>query len=273
MLVEGAPGHGFAACAGSSAGSERSRTRCTSASSSAAGEATRPAPTARGPASPRGAGGPGRRAGHRRAVGPEDRCGAAFSQDLEPDRRRNPVARRVLEQVRPARLSCADRARLPDARPPGAHALRGRGPPRRADDGAGLGAGQHALCARRAFGRPASQRRRPPDRDRARPPRRGKHGSGRRARPGNDARGRSARRHRPGAGEGGGHLLYAGPPEGVALVAGSVTGEFLSGRRKVAVPRARATAPASAAQLKLTGARGTTSRTSTWLFRSGSSAS
>ena len=60
----------------------------------------------------------------------------------------------------------------------------------------------------------------------------------------------------PAAGEGGGHLLYAGPPEGVALVSGSVTGEFLSGRRKVAVPEPERRRSAHVSQLKLTGARG-----------------
>ena len=60
----------------------------------------------------------------------------------------------------------------------------------------------------------------------------------------------------PGAGEGGGHLLYTGPPEGVALVSGSVTGEFLSGRRKVLVPQPVRRRSARGAVLKLTGARG-----------------
>jgi excinuclease ABC subunit A len=60
----------------------------------------------------------------------------------------------------------------------------------------------------------------------------------------------------PGAGEGGGHLLYAGPPAGVGLVSGSVTGDFLSGRRTVAIPQPERRRSARGAQLKLTGARG-----------------
>ncbi len=60
----------------------------------------------------------------------------------------------------------------------------------------------------------------------------------------------------PGAGEGGGYLLYAGPPEGVAEVSGSVTGEFLSGRRRVAVPALERRRPVKGGHLKLTGARG-----------------
>ena len=46
----------------------------------------------------------------------------------------------------------------------------------------------------------------------------------------------------PGAGEAGGQVLYAGPPEGIAEVAGSVTGEFLSRPAAGRGPRARATA-------------------------------
>ena len=58
----------------------------------------------------------------------------------------------------------------------------------------------------------------------------------------------------PGAGEAGGQLLYAGPPDGIAEVAGSATGDFLTGRRRVAVPERRR-AP-DKGHLRLTGARG-----------------
>jgi excinuclease ABC subunit A len=64
----------------------------------------------------------------------------------------------------------------------------------------------------------------------------------------------------PGAGEGGGSLLYTGPPAGIAAATatatGSVTGEFLSGRRKTAVPEAQRRRPVQAERLKLKGARG-----------------
>jgi excinuclease ABC subunit A len=40
----------------------------------------------------------------------------------------------------------------------------------------------------------------------------------------------------PGAGEAGGRLLYAGPPAGIVDVPGSATGDFLSGRRRLAGP-------------------------------------
>ena len=43
----------------------------------------------------------------------------------------------------------------------------------------------------------------------------------------------------PGAGEGGGQILYEGPPAGAAAVADSATGAFLSGRRRAPVPAAR----------------------------------
>ncbi len=43
----------------------------------------------------------------------------------------------------------------------------------------------------------------------------------------------------PGAGDAGGRILYVGPPDGVAQAEGSLTGEFLSGRRKPLVPHHR----------------------------------
>jgi excinuclease ABC subunit A len=57
----------------------------------------------------------------------------------------------------------------------------------------------------------------------------------------------------PGAGEGGGRVVYEGPPAGVADVAESATGEFLSGRRRVAVPDRRRDAAGS---ITLNGASG-----------------
>lgn len=58
----------------------------------------------------------------------------------------------------------------------------------------------------------------------------------------------------PGAGEAGGNLIYAGPPEGVLDCPASVTGAFLSGRRHVAIPRSRR--PARRGTIELKGARG-----------------
>lgn len=43
----------------------------------------------------------------------------------------------------------------------------------------------------------------------------------------------------PGAGAAGGGVLYEGPPEGLADCPGSATGDFLAGRKEVAVPSAR----------------------------------
>src|SRR5262249_43047278 len=58
----------------------------------------------------------------------------------------------------------------------------------------------------------------------------------------------------PGAGEGGGRLLYVGPPEAIGAAAGSVTGEFLAGRRRLLVPERRRSTDGGA--LRLTGVRG-----------------
>ena len=43
----------------------------------------------------------------------------------------------------------------------------------------------------------------------------------------------------PGAGEAGGHLVAAGTPAEVAATAGSITGEYISGRREIPVPAVR----------------------------------
>ncbi len=58
----------------------------------------------------------------------------------------------------------------------------------------------------------------------------------------------------PGAGEAGGRLVFAGPPDQIAAAEGSVTGEFLSGRRTIAVPERRR--PTDKGQLRLTRVRG-----------------
>ncbi|KWZ72614.1 excinuclease ABC, A subunit [Winkia neuii] len=43
----------------------------------------------------------------------------------------------------------------------------------------------------------------------------------------------------PGAGEGGGHVVYSGPVKGIEAAKGSLTGDYLAGRRKIEVPEAR----------------------------------
>ncbi|MGO1511426.1 MAG: excinuclease ABC subunit UvrA [Actinomycetales bacterium] len=43
----------------------------------------------------------------------------------------------------------------------------------------------------------------------------------------------------PGAGETGGHIVYSGPYEGLAGVEGSVTGDYVAGRREILVPAER----------------------------------
>ncbi len=57
----------------------------------------------------------------------------------------------------------------------------------------------------------------------------------------------------PGAGQGGGQLLYVGPPAGIADAKESVTADFLTGRKTVTIPERRRE---GRTPLKLTGARG-----------------
>jgi excinuclease ABC subunit A len=58
----------------------------------------------------------------------------------------------------------------------------------------------------------------------------------------------------PAAGEAGGQVLYVGPPGGIAGTPQSATADFLSGRRRVAVPERRR--PADKGAIRLSGARG-----------------
>ncbi|MFO0954279.1 MAG: excinuclease ABC subunit UvrA [Isosphaeraceae bacterium] len=58
----------------------------------------------------------------------------------------------------------------------------------------------------------------------------------------------------PGAGAGGGNVLYQGPPGSIPAGIGSATGDFLSGRRGPSIPERRRAVGNS--RLKLTGARG-----------------
>jgi excinuclease ABC subunit A len=57
----------------------------------------------------------------------------------------------------------------------------------------------------------------------------------------------------PGAGEEGGHVVYQGPPAGVVGSPDSVTGAYLSGQRRIAVPSRRR--PANHGSLRVVGAR------------------
>src|SRR5262249_51068450 len=58
----------------------------------------------------------------------------------------------------------------------------------------------------------------------------------------------------PGAGEAGGRLLYAGPTAGFQAAEGSATADYLSGRRRPAIPRTRRTG--TGRHIELIGARG-----------------
>ena len=59
----------------------------------------------------------------------------------------------------------------------------------------------------------------------------------------------------PGAGEHGGHVVAAGTPAEIAANAASLTGDYLAGRRKIDINKAR-TAPDAQRLLKIVGARG-----------------
>jgi excinuclease ABC subunit A len=58
----------------------------------------------------------------------------------------------------------------------------------------------------------------------------------------------------PGAGEAGGRILYVGPPSEIGTAQGSATGDFLSGRRRIAVPERRKARDKG--HLRLSAARG-----------------
>ena len=70
----------------------------------------------------------------------------------------------------------------------------------------------------------------------------------------------------PGPGVRGGHVVAAGPLDEVIAEPKSVTGQYLSGRRRIEIPAqppARSATPSSSSAAPRT----TTSRTSTWRFR------
>ena len=54
----------------------------------------------------------------------------------------------------------------------------------------------------------------------------------------------------PGAGEHGGNVVYAGPVKGILRHEGSITGEYLSGRRSIPVPKSRRTTGSDAIVVK-----------------------
>ena len=98
----------------------------------------------------------------------------------------------------PARVPGAGRARLPDARSRGRHALRGRVAAGPAGDADRLGPGRGLLRPRRADRRAPPARHRPAAGQPGRPPRRGQQRARRRARRGDHPRRRLADRPRPG---------------------------------------------------------------------------
>ena len=65
------------------------------------------------------------------------------------------------------------------------------------------------------------------------------HGDRRRARRGDDPGRRPRRRHRPGAGEHGGEIIVSGTVKDLMKSKASITGQYLSGKRKIEVPQLR----------------------------------
>ena len=95
------------------------------------------------------------------------------------------------------RLPARRRSRLPDARSPVVDAVGRRSAAHQPRDVARLGAGRHAVRARRAVDWPAHARQRAADRDPPAAPRSGQHRDRRRARRRHDRGGGSPRRHGP----------------------------------------------------------------------------
>ena len=154
-----------------------------------------------------------------------------------PRRRRGPAG--AEGDPRPARTAARHRARLSELQPALRHALGRRIAAHPAVHADRLRADGHALRARRAEHRPASEGQRQDDRDAREPARHRQHGDRRRARRGHHSRRRSHRRDGPGPGrarrQGGG----AGALDDVLACKASPTGQFLSGKRSIAMPKQR----------------------------------
>ncbi len=128
------------------------------------------------------------------------------------------------------------RPRLPHARPPVAHALGRRAGARRPHPRGRLLAGEYALHPRRAVGRPAPARSA------------GSWRSSRSCAPRRTPSSSSSTTQKiireadhiidlgPGAGERGGDVLFAGPYGDLLACRESLTAEYLTGRRRIAVP-------------------------------------
>ena len=130
--------------------------------------------------------------GAHRARSREVLHGAAAHREGSGDRRQGAEG-----DPAPARLPARRRPRLPDARSPVVDAVGRRSAAHQPRDVARLGAGRHALRARRAVDRPAHARQPAADRDPSAAARSGQHRDRRRARRRHDRRGGSPGRHGP----------------------------------------------------------------------------
>ena len=129
---------------------------------------------------------------------PLDRVKRFFREDIDASRTGHGSA--AHGDPHAAELPLRRRPRLPDARPPVAHALGRRSAAHQPHHRARHLAGQHAVRARRAVDRPAPARHGPRHRRDEAPARRRQLAGGGRARPADHVRRRPHPRHRPGAG-------------------------------------------------------------------------
>ncbi len=168
--------------------------------------------------------------GAARLAAPRERWTPPRARDRRPPARRD---------RRAPRGAAPGRARLPDARPPGAHPLGRRDAAHPSRGGAGLRPDQHPLRARRADHRPPPAGQRAPAPAAARPRGAGQHGAGGRARPHAHPRRRPRDRPRPGGRRarrpGGGRRAGRDDP---ARASESLTGRYL--RERPADPGAAA---------------------------------
>ena len=155
-----------------------------------------------------------------------------------PRRRRRPAG--AEGDSRPARAAARHRPGLSELQPALGHALGRRVAAHPAVDADRLGPDGHALRARRAEHRPASERQRQDDRDAREPARHRQHRHRRRARRGHDSRRRSHRRDGPGPGRARRHASSSqGTLDDILKCKASPTGQFLSGKRSIATPTTR----------------------------------
>ena len=157
---------------------------------------------------------------------------SAFVDGLElPPVRPQHIADRILREIRERLRFLPTSASLPHARPLERQPLRRRGPAHPARHPGGLELDGRPLHPRRAVDRSAPARQRACCEPRA-PARPRQHRDRRRARRGHHPRRRSRDRHGPGRRHPRRRDGRRGPPEAILAIPNSLTGAYLSGRRR-----------------------------------------